>query len=140
MKRLIIIISLFMPCIMNAQSKDEKEVAAAVEQLRYAMVNPDKTVLEKLAAEKLNYGHSSGQIDDKNKFIEKLVSGASDFVSISLTEQTISISEKVAIVRHILTAKTNDGGKPGDVHIRVLLIWQKQKGEWKLLARQAVKI
>jgi ketosteroid isomerase-like protein len=140
MKRLIIIISLFMPCIMNAQSKDEKEVAAAVEQLRDAMVNPDKTVLEKLTAEKLSYGHSSGQIDDKNKFIEKLVSGASDFVSISLTEQTISISEKVAIVRHILTAKTNDGGKPGDVHIRVLLIWQKQKGEWKLLARQAVKI
>jgi ketosteroid isomerase-like protein len=140
MKRLIIIISLFMPCIMNAQSKDEKEVAAAVEQLRDAMVNPDKTVLEKLTAEKLSYGHSSGQIDDKNKFIEKLVSGASDFVSISLTEQTISISEKVAIVRHILTAKTNDGGKPGDVHIRVLLIWQKQKGDWKLLARQAVKI
>jgi len=46
----------------------------------------------------------------------------------------------VAIVRHIFKAKTNDGGKPGEVNIRVLLIWQKQKGGWKLLARQAVRI
>ena len=45
-----------------------------------------------------------------------------------------------AVVRHILKAKTNDGGKPADVHLRVLLIWQKQGGHWKLLARQAVKM
>ena len=140
MKRLIIVISLFIPFLVNAQSKDEKEVAAAVEQLRAAMVTPDKPILEKLTTEKLSYGHSGGHIDDKKEFVEKLVSGASDFVSINLTEQTISISEKVAIVRHILTAKTNDGGKPADVHLRVLLVWQKQKGGWKLLARQAVKI
>jgi ketosteroid isomerase-like protein len=140
MKRLIIICAFFIPFMMNAQSKDEQLMTARVEQLRMAMINGDRTALENLVAEKLSYGHSSGQIDDKNKFIEKLVSGASDFVSIVLTEQTVSISEKVAIVRHILTAKTNDGGKPGDVHIRVLLIWQKQKGDWKLLARQAVKI
>ena len=105
------------------------------------MINADKAVLEDLAAEKLNYGHSSGAIDDKKTFVDKIVTGASDFVSIDLTEQTVSISEDVAIVRHILNAKTNDAGKaPGEVHLRVLLIWQKQKGGWKLLARQAVKI
>ena len=41
-------------------------------------------------------------IEDKNEFVEKLVSGKSDFVTIDLTEQTISISDKTAIVRHIL--------------------------------------
>jgi len=124
----------------TAQGKEEKAVADAVEQLRMAMINGDSAALEKLTAEKLSYGHSSGHIDDKKEFVGKLASGSSDFVTIDLSEQTISISEKVAIVRHILTAKTNDGGKPADVHLRVLLIWQKQKGGWKLLARQAVKI
>ena len=104
------------------------------------MLSGDKTLLEKLAAEKLNYGHSSGAVDDKKVFVEKLASGQSDFVTIDLSEQTISVSDKVAIVRHLLKAKTNDGGKPGEANIRVLLIWQKQKGGWKLLARQAVKI
>ena len=124
----------------SAQTKDEKAVADAVEQLRMAMVNPDKTVLEKLTSGKLSYGHSSGLVEDQKVFIEKLVSGQSDFVSIDLTEQSISISEKVATVRHILAAKTNDGGRAGEVRIRVLLIWQKEKGGWKLLARQAVRM
>ena len=124
----------------SAQTKDEKAVTDAVEQLRMAMVNPDKAVLEKLTSGKLSYGHSSGLVEDQKMFIEKLVGGQSDFVSIDLTEQSISISEKVAIVRHILAAKTNDGGRPGDVRIRVLLIWQKEKGGWKLLARQAVRM
>ena len=135
-----VIVFLIMNTIVIAQSKDEKEVADAVEQLRLGMVNGDKAVLEKLTSDKLSYGHSSGRIEDKKEFVEKIVSGASDFVTIDLSEQTVSISDKVGIVRHILSAKTNDGGKPGEVHLKILLIWQKQKGGWKLLARQAVKI
>ena len=131
---------IFLNTISFGQSKDEKAVADAVEQLRNAMVNGDKATLEKLTEEKLSYGHSSGHIDDKKVFVEKLTNGSSDFVTIDLSEQTISISDKVAVVRHTLNAKTNDGGKPGEVHIKVLLIWQKGKDGWKLLARQAIKI
>ena len=119
---------------------DEKAVADAVEQLRNAMISGDKAVLEKITDEKLSYGHSGGHIDDKKEFVQKLVSGTSDFVTIDLSEQTISISDKVAIVRHTLKAKTNDGGKPGEVHLKILLIWQKGKDGWKLLARQAIKV
>jgi hypothetical protein len=126
--------------IINAQSKNEKEVAAAVEQLRKAMIDGNKTDLENLVSDKLCYGHSGGHVDDKKEFVEKIVSGKSDFVSIELSEQTISISEKLAVVRHILKAKTNDGGKTGDVHLSVMLVWQKKSGKWKLLARQAVKM
>ncbi len=125
---------------MSAQSKDEQAVADAVEQLRKAMVDADKTMLEKLAADQLSYGHSSGKVEDKNAFVTNIANGNSDFVSIDLSEQTISISGKVAIVRHIFRAKTNDGGRPGEANIRILLIWQKQKGGWKLLARQAVRL
>ena len=122
------------------QTKDEKAVADAVEQLRIGMVDGNKALLEKLTDEKLSYGHSGGHIDDKKEFVDKLTNGSSDFVTIDLSEQTISISDKVAIVRHTLNAKTNDGGKPAEVHLKVLLIWQKGKGGWKLLARQAIKI
>ena len=104
------------------------------------MVNADKTALESLAAEQLSYGHSGGHIDDKKEFVAKLTGGGSDFVTLDLTEQTVSVTGKTAIVRHILTAKTNDNGKPAEVHLRVLLVWQKQGSQWKLLARQAVKI
>ena len=42
MKSLVIAIALFIPFLINAQSKAEKEVAAAVEQLRKAMVDGDR--------------------------------------------------------------------------------------------------
>jgi ketosteroid isomerase-like protein len=42
-------------------------------------------------------------------------------------------------VRHKLHAKTNDGGKAGEVRLFVLLVFQKENKQWKLLARQAVR-
>ncbi len=141
MKKAFLFLIIFSSAVLtNAQSKKEKAVANAVEKLRIAMVDGNKEKLEAIVSDKLSYGHSGGHVEGKAEFVEKIVSGKSDFVSIDLTEQTISTSEKTAIVRHILTAKTNDDGKPGDVHLRVLLIWQKKNGHWVLLARQAVKM
>jgi hypothetical protein len=125
---------------VTAQSAKETAVANAVEKLRKAMVDGNKADLENSVSDKLSYGHSGGHIDDKKEFVEKLTTGKSDFVTMDLTEQTISISGKTAIVRHKLSATTNDGGKPGEVHLLVMMVWQKQGGKWILLARQAVKV
>ena len=124
---------------LKAQDKNEKAVADAVEKLRKAMVDGDSTMLDKLTYAKLSYGHSGGHIDTKAEFIAKLTNGKSDFVTMDLSEQTIVVNKKVAMVRHKLNATTNDNGKPGEVHLLVFLVWQKQHGAWKLLGRQAVK-
>ena len=126
--------------VLTPQSKDEKEVAAAVESLRKVMVDPDKATLEKLTSPDLSYGHSSGKVQNQAEFIDALVSGASDFLNIDLSDQTIKVIGNTAIVRHVLNANTSDNGKPGVAKIAILLIWTKQGKEWKLLARQAVKI
>lgn len=123
-----------------AQSKDETAVASAVEALKKAMIDADKAALESLAADDLSYGHSNGKVEDKAEFVRAIVSGESDFVTINLTEQTIKIVGNAAIVRHKLAGTTNNSGKPGTANLALLMVWQKQKGGWKLLARQAVKI
>lgn len=123
-----------------AQSSDETAVAAAVETLKTAMVDANKATLEKITAPELSYGHSSGRIEDQATFINSLVSGSSDFVTMELADQTIRIVGNTAIVRHKLTGQTADNGKSGTVNLGVMLIWQKQQGQWKLLARQAYKL
>jgi ketosteroid isomerase-like protein len=140
MKIILTLFVVFMSVATQAQTAEEKEVAAAVEALRKAMVDGDKATLEKLAANELTYGHSAGKIEDKTTFINNLTNGNSDFVTIDLGDQTISLAGNVALVRHTLTAKTNDGGKPGNVKLGVLLVWQKQAGGWKIIARQAFKL
>ncbi|HMD00186.1 MAG TPA: nuclear transport factor 2 family protein [Ferruginibacter sp.] len=140
MKRTILLLLILLYLVhVQAQSKKEKAVANAVEQLRKAMVDGDSVMLDRLTMPQLSYGHSGGHIDDKQEFINKLSTGKSDFVTMDLSEQTIVVSKNVATVRHKLNATTNDNGKPGEVHLLILLVWQKWHGSWKLLARQAVK-
>ncbi len=123
-----------------AQSKEYKAVEAAVEKLRMAMISGERAALTKIASDSLSYGHSSGKVQTKAEFVEGIASGQSDFVTIDLSEQTISLVDNIAVVRHTLKATTNDGGKPGTANIKILLVWAKEKGQWKLLARQAVKL
>ena len=116
-------------------------VAAAAERLRVAMVDPTAAALGALVADDLSYGHSGGKVDTKASFISDLLDGKSDFVSITITDQTIKVVDaNTAIVRHSLAADTNDSGKPGKVSLKILGVWQKQGGDWKLLARQAVRV
>ena len=131
---------IFINSTVFAQSKAEKQVASVVEKLRVAMVEADGKVLNELVLDKLQYGHSSGRIENKTEFMQALTSGNSDFKSIVLTEQTLQVVGKAAVVRHFLSAETNDKGVPGTVKLAVLMIWQKHRGQWRLWDRQAVKI
>ena len=138
---LITLFSIIISFPAMTQSKEQNEIEQAVELLKTAMVNGKQQQLEDLVMDNLTYGHSGGKVENKKAFVEAFVSGNSNFEEIELTEQSVIISDNTAIVRHKLSGKTNDKGKePGTVHLSVLLVWQKQKTQWKLLARQAVKI
>ncbi|HTL10364.1 MAG TPA: nuclear transport factor 2 family protein, partial [Chitinophagaceae bacterium] len=113
---------------------------AAVETLRKAMLDGDRAALLKVSSPNLSYGHSGGKVEDQAAFVEALASGANDFVTIDLSEQTVKVTGNTAIVRHKLNGTSNDGGKPGVVKLSVLTVWVKQGKDWKLLARQAVKL
>lgn len=140
-----LILSFFVLCLVSttlllAQTADEKAVSAAVEKFRQAMVASDKATLEKMSSDQLSYGHSNGLVEDRTAFLEQFVTGQTDFVTIVLSDQTIKIFGDAAVVRHRLVADTNNNKVPGKVDLMVLMVWGKQKGEWKLLARQAVKL
>jgi hypothetical protein len=123
-----------------AQSPDEAAVARAVDGLAKAMIAVDKSALDSLIAEELNYGHSSPKLDTKASFIDSLVTRKSAFKTIDFTKQAIQVVGDIAIVRAHFSSDTEPEGKPGHVELEVLMIWQKRGGAWKLLARQAYKI
>ena len=124
-----------------AQSTDEKAVGEAVEKLKRAIVDVDEAVLNKLTSPMLSYGHSNGLLEDKKEFIRAITSGESHFTRLDISEQTVTISGDLAIVRHKLAGDTANKGKdPGQVKLGVLYAWQKVKGNWLLMGRQAYKL
>ncbi len=130
----------FSALTVNAQTKKEKAVAAAVETLNKGILDPEKSLLENIASNELSYGHSGGKVQNKSEFVEDLLHGTFDFLTINTSDQKIIISGKNAIVRHIFIAKATNAGTPVDLRIGNLLVWKKEHGQWKLLARQAFKL
>jgi hypothetical protein len=105
------------------------------------MIDVDRERLAALTADQLSYGHSAGRIENKKQFIDYLGSRESAFRWINLSDQTISLVDNEAIVRHLFTAETaSPNGQVTPVRIGVLQVWQKQGGDWRLLARQAYRL
>jgi len=124
----------------TSKSKEEMAVASSVETLRQALIDADGSKLKELTSAALSYGHSSGVVQNQGTFVEKIANGESDFVAIEFQNQTIEIIGDVAIVRHNLSAHIKDGGIDKDIKIGIMLVWQKQKNKWLLIARQAFKL
>lgn len=133
------IVFLFFTICLSAQSKAEKMVANQIEIFHQAMVNADEAVLNDLVNDKLSYGHSNGVVEDKKAFILKLTSGASDYTKIDVSNQSISISGDIAVVRQHADMMLLDNGKLSQRNLMLLMVWQKSQGRWKLLTRQGVK-
>ena len=137
---ILMILIQFSGFAQKSTSKEETAVVNQVEILRKAMIDADGAKLKALTSEKLNYVHSNGNFQNQGEFIDGIVSGKSDFVTIEFQDQTIAIQHDVAIVRHVLAAHTKDGGVDKDIKIGIMLVWQKQKNNWILIARQAYKL
>ena len=122
-----------------AESADETAVSQAVEALRKAIFGQEKSQLEALTADQLSFGHSDGSVENKAQFINGVMTRKAIIKSITLSDHIITIVGNDAIARHTWASESETDGKPTSTKIGVLQVWQKQGGNWKLLARQAFR-
>ena len=104
------------------------------------MMNPDSAVLADLVSDDLEYVHSSGTVRDKNGFINEFMKRQTNVTNVVFSNQTIKFSGDLAIVRHRMVADAHNPGYPPLIDIIVMMVWKKEHGNWKMLARQAAKL
>jgi ketosteroid isomerase-like protein len=130
----------FFFCLTAKAQIPTKDIESSIDALNKAMISQDKSALEKLTAEELSYGHSTGLVEDKAAFEKNVLTGPVKFFSIDNTNLHIDMANNVAIVRNISAIKGSNNGAPMDLKIGILMIWQKNGDQWKLLARQGYKL
>jgi len=122
-------------------SAEAAAVAKNVEALRVAMVAGDEQQLNALTDDHLTYGHSHGMLQNKTEFVKFLVGpkAPGKFNWIKISNQTITVvNSHIVWVRHTFDAQNEEpSGKITKAHIILLQVWMKEKGGWKLVARQA---
>jgi ketosteroid isomerase-like protein len=123
-----------------ADAFDEAAVKENVEALRKALLAADKAQLEALAAAQLSYGHSSGKVQNKAEFVDGVITRKALVKSLDFPELTVAVAGDAAIARHLYVSDSETDGKPDHTRIGMLAVWQKQDGNWKLLARQGYKL
>lgn len=130
---------LFSGFVAAAPSADEQEVAKAVDKMTQAMLHKDIKTLGALTSDNVTYGHSSGKIQNKEEFIADIETGRSGFNTLEMKNQKINMNGETALVRNHFSAEAVNSGKVVPTEIENFQIWQKQKGHWLLIGRQAFK-
>ena len=60
--------------------------------------------------------------------------------SLNFPDLRIAVAGDAAVVRNLFEAESETDGKTTTVKIGMLQVWQKQDGNWKLLARQGYRL
>ena len=139
-KRFWPVIFCLLSCFMTLAQSSKKDIESSIEALNKAMISQDKSMLEKLTSDELSYGHSTGLVENKSAFVNNVLTGPVKFSTIENSNQNIDLAGDVAIVRCFSAIKGINNGAPLDIKIGILMIWQKKRDDWKLLARQGYKL
>ena len=124
-----------------AQSKDELQIIKNTTDLHQAVfVTKDSTLLDRLVANNVSYGHSGGKLENKITMIRNAIANTTTYPTFKLDSLKVIMYRNTAIVRAFIQSITIDKGVQGNLHLGILLVWQQEKQQWKLTARQAVKI
>jgi len=143
MRQLISVSSAFMFIMMAqpvfAASSGEKEVLAAMDGLKEAMLKKDRATLEKIFHPDLTYSHSSAKVENKAQAIAHMVDGLG-WEAIELADTTVRLQGNVAIVNGKADFHERKKDQPPTVaKLLILTVWVKGPPGWQLIARQAVR-
>ncbi len=125
---------------LRSLDMDRTAVELSVDLFHRSMLKGDSLQLANLTADELSYGHSNGTIDDRDFFVSNTATGRVKVWHV--TDQEVVVKGQTAYVRHTVHGEIgpNDSGQMNVLDLKVLQVWVKDGGIWKLLARQAVRI
>jgi ketosteroid isomerase-like protein len=132
--------SLFLSRSAEAASGDEAALAKSIETLREGQFEANKAKLDQVTATQVSYGHSDGRVENKEEFINGVMTRKQVVKSLTFPELKVAVVGNAAIARHIYLSESERDGKPTTTRIGALQLWQRQDGGWKLIARQGFRL
>ncbi len=142
MKRKFILAFLVISVTSFAQSSTTERVWGKVGALTQAIFETkDSAALYELVSSRVSYGHSGGYIENKTQMVQNAISSATKYKDLSLERTSIEVIKKTAVLRHNLRGiSVDDKGVETLLNLGILQVWKKENGNWRIWARQAVRI
>ena len=120
---------------------DEDAIAKNLETFRAAQAAGKTDGVAAVCAEELSYSHSSAKIDTKASLIDGIAKANYKWTSLEYKDPSIRVVGPSAIVRFTFVGEQEfTDGKKTPQNLHILMNWQKQGNDWKLLSRSATKL
>ncbi|MBI5321296.1 nuclear transport factor 2 family protein [Bradyrhizobium sp.] len=120
---------------------DEDAIAKNLETFRAAQAAGKADPIGPLCAEELSYSHSNAKIDTKASLLDGIAKANYKWTMLEYKDPTIKVVGPNAIVRFTFVGEQEfTDGKKTPQNLHILMNWQKQGSDWKLLSRAATKL
>jgi len=125
-----------------SQDQDIATAVLAAEQRRCAaMLANDPAALDLLLDPRLHFSHATGAVDDKVAILAKLTAGRIRYAGISWSEESVvALGQDAAVLTGRMVMDVQVEGTDKRLNNRVMSVWQRSDGDWKLLAFQSTPI
>jgi hypothetical protein len=138
-KLIVVTISLFVSSVVIAQ--DTVGLRKVTADLNAALVAKDTVTIKAMLGDNIVYGHSNSWLQTKQEVVNDLVSGKNGYKNIELVEKESFIVQGEAVaVRSVIHVEGFVNATNFDMKLQVLQVWKRINKQWKLIARQSVKI
>ncbi len=134
------IVALFSGLTLVAAQPDPvavKEVLAANDALKQAMMTKDTAGVAKYLHDDLIYSHSHGQNQTKADVVQA-TKGTTTIEAIDFSQVNVRVYGATALIKANCDMRNRSAGKEAvTTRLNVLLVWLKGPGGWQLVGRQS---
>jgi hypothetical protein len=119
----------------------ETEISHIERQRCAAMIANDAHTLADALDDRLQFHHATGAVDDKAAFLAKMAAGRIVYHGIVWSEEKVTaLATDVALLTGRMITDVRVEGVAKQLNNRVMTVWSRTQGAWRLLAFQSTPI
>jgi ketosteroid isomerase-like protein len=119
--------------------KVRKELLAAIDAWKQAVISKDRAGLEKAFHDDLSYGHTTGEVQTKAETVDRNLNHPGAFEAIDVTDLNIRVYGNVALLTAKFGFHSIQDGKRTVSDLSGLDVWIHGPNGWQLVARQLTR-
>ena len=120
--------------------KSEQELMKVLDQLTEAYLRADTDVINRIYADDCIITGSTGAVMTKADLVKHLKSGAVKYGSYERDDLLLRLYGTTAVISAAVTSKSMSQGRESTGRSRVVTVWVKQGGKWRLVSGQGTPI
>jgi hypothetical protein len=117
----------------------QKELLAAVEVWKQAVISKDRARLAQVFHDDLSYGHTTGEVQTKAQTIDRILNNKATYEAIDVSDVNIRVYGKLALLTGKFAFHINKDGARTVSNLSGIDVWIAGPQGWQLLARQLTR-